>query len=160
MGLDGNQNPQANTSDDLSRDPIIMNWDSSVDVYLRYRAVSGTTSVRSEKAGLGRKEFQVLLASNTVSNDLSWCQDMWNWDVPAELVQICYASHLWGGGVVSGKEVTSGWGNSQGRDSAMTCQQATFATDTEINVFILKEKPRQFTTAPTIVQRHETCRGV
>lgn len=42
----------------------------------------------------------------------------------------------------------------------MTCQQATFAADTEINVFILKEKPRQFTTAPTTVQRHETCRGV
>lgn len=42
----------------------------------------------------------------------------------------------------------------------MTCQQASFPADTEMNVFTGKEKPKQFTTAPKTEHRSEAQRGV
>lgn len=74
-----------------------------------------------EKQDWGEKEFQMLLASHPISNDLSWGQDAVELGYPT-LVQIGGASKPKGGGIFSGKAATFGWGNIQRRDSAMTCQ--------------------------------------
>lgn len=105
------------------------------------------------KAGLGRrKHFKGHKASAKTSADP---RILWNWGVPAELVQTGDASQPQWGGICLEEAATFGWGGIQGKDSAGTCQQATFPANIGDGHIILKEKHRWGTTAPTKMHRKE-----
>lgn len=124
----------------------------------RYDVYWGTlTRTPVRKAGLGRG---IISNAKRPQQNLCWSQDVVDPGCPCWIGSDWWCKSTPGGGICLEKAATFGWGKILGRDLVVTCQQAIFPADIGDGHIILKKKPGQGTTAPTLMPRKEARREI